>query len=126
MVNKGDKIAIYQSHSDDALFSASKFLFNKEEYEDVVLITVENNPDYKQGRVGNEIEATLWAVKPIHGETRYVLNPEHRNNEFTAMLYKDINMTAVNIMVGLLDNFNDNVKRDLRGIYKVTVEKIED
>lgn len=92
----------------------------------VSYITVENNPDYKQGRVGNEIEATLWAVKPIHGETRYVLNPEHRNNEFTAMLYKDISMTAVNIMVGLLDNFNDNVKRDLRGIYKVTVEKIED
>ena len=92
----------------------------------VSYVTVEDNPNYKQGRVANEIEATVWGVKPIHGETRYVLNPEHRNNEFNSMLYQNTSMTSVNIMVGLLDNFNDNVKRDLRGLYKVTIEKIED
>ena len=92
----------------------------------VSYVTVEDNPDYKQGRVANEIEATIWGVKPIHGETRYVLNPEHRNNEFTSMLFQNINIIPVNIMVGLLETFNENINRDLRGIYKITIEKLEE
>lgn len=75
-------------------------------------------------------EATVWAVRPIkmnNGMNKcYVLNEEYRNNEFPAMLFQPINIVPVNIMVGLLDTFNDNHKRDLKGLYKVTIEKIEE
>lgn len=91
----------------------------------VSYITVEDNPDTHNSK-DNKIDATIWAVKPIKGETRYVLNHEHRNNEFTGMLYQPIDRIPINIMVGLLETFNDNLKRDLKGIYKVTIEKIEE
>lgn len=91
----------------------------------VSYVTVEDNPD-AHNTADNKIDATIWGVRPIKGETRYVLSPEHRKNEFTGMLYQTINTIPVNIMVGLLDTFNDNIKRDLRGMYRVTIEKIEE
>lgn len=69
---------------------------------------------------------TIWGVKPIQDKTCYVLSPEHRNNEFSSvMLFRNLAVADVNIMVGLLETFNDNINRDLKGMYKITIEKIE-
>lgn len=88
-------------------------------------LTIETNPDFSHIKGNNEIECTVWGVEPIKGETRYVLNPEHRNNTFSSMLYSNISIIPANIMVGILDTFKANLARDLKGLYKITIEKID-
>lgn len=60
---KGKKILLIQSHSDDILFSASKFLFNKEDYSDIVILTVEND---EVRNLEDKALSDLFGVKNVH------------------------------------------------------------
>ena len=64
-MKKQNKILLVQPHSDDVLFSASKFLLNREDYGSVVLLTVENSP--LRNKEDEEL-ANLFNLKDIHLE----------------------------------------------------------
>ena len=57
-------VLLISPHSDDILFSASQYLFNREKYGKVVLFTVEND----ENRLEEDAAlAELFDMKLIHG-----------------------------------------------------------
>lgn len=64
-MGKQTNVLLIQPHSDDVLFSASKFLLNRGDYGSVVLLTVENSP--LRNKEDEEL-ANLFDLKDIHLE----------------------------------------------------------
>lgn len=58
-----EKILLVQPHSDDILFSASKYLMNRSDYGDITLLTVEK--DEKRNKEDEEL-AELFGIKYKH------------------------------------------------------------
>lgn len=82
----GKKILLIQPHSDDILFSASKYLFNKDKYKDIVLLTVENNPIRNKE---DEDLAEVFGITNIHlkslekDESYYHFYKEDKKRKFS-------------------------------------------
>ncbi len=111
------KVLLVQPHSDDVLFSASKFLFDKKQYDKIVLFTVEGG-DEKRVAEDKILCDTVGVDKYINS------NIEFTDNSYYTY-YKDLKFKNFNIENSKIclekefgKKFLKELKKDIRKIVK--------
>lgn len=115
MAKKKKNIFLIQPHSDDILFSASKYLMNRDDYNQIILYTVEN--DEKRLKEDEEL-CELFNLDQMHGK---VLNGDKSYYEYYNVLKNkvfDYNESET-CLINLYGNeFLKNLRKKLRRVTK--------